>query len=143
MRRLNGRTLAGLLVTVAAARAQTAFTWEQIKAKFEAANPTLQAARAGIDESRASEITAYLRPNPDFGFSTDGTQLSPYFGVWQPFARTQVSPSLSYLHERQQKRELRRDQAKESTAVTESTYSDQERNLLFNLRSGFVQVLQS
>jgi outer membrane protein, heavy metal efflux system len=143
MRRLNGRTLAGLLVTVVAARAQTTFTWEQIKEKFEAANPTLQAARAGVDESRAAEITAFLRPNPDFGFSTDGTQLSPYFGVWQPFAGTQVSPSISYLHERQQKRELRRDQAKESTAVTESTYSDQERNLLFNLRSGFVQVLQS
>jgi cobalt-zinc-cadmium efflux system outer membrane protein len=47
------------------------------------------------------------------------------------------------LHERQHKRELRRDQAKESTAVTESTYSDQERGLLFTLRSAFVQTLQA
>lgn len=143
MRRLDGRTLAGLLVTMAAARAQTALTWEQIKERFQAANPTLQAARAGIDESRAAEITAYLRPNPDLTLSTDGTQLSRYEGVWRPFAGTQYGPAVSYLHERQYKRELRRDSAKESTAITESTYSDQERSLLFNLRSAFVQVLQS
>ncbi|HEV2198346.1 MAG TPA: TolC family protein [Bryobacteraceae bacterium] len=143
MRRLDGRTLAGLLVTMAAARAQTTFTWEQIKERFQAANPTLQAARAGIDESRAAEITAYLRPNPDLTLSTDGTQLARYEGVWRPFAGTQYGPAVSYLHERQYKRELRRDSAKESTAITESTYSDQERSLLFNLRSAFVQVLQS
>jgi outer membrane protein, heavy metal efflux system len=35
---------------------------------------------------------------------------------------------------------LRRDQAKESTAIAESTYLDQERGLLFNLRSAFVNV---
>lgn len=144
MRRLNGRTLAGLLVAMAAARAQTPFTWEQIKAKFEAANPTLQAARAGIDESRAAEVTAYLRPNPDFTESTDGTQLtrSPE-GIWRPFAGTQFTQAVSYLHERQRKRELRRDQAKQSTTVAESTYLDQERSLMFNLRNAFVQVLQS
>jgi len=123
--------------------AQTGFTWQQIKDKFAATNPTLKAAQLNIDESRAAEITAYLRPNPDFTFSTDGTQISRYEGVWRPFTGTQFSPGISYLHERQQKRELRRDQAKESTAVTESTYLDQERGLVFNLRSAFVQVLQA
>src|SRR5271155_1904455 len=123
--------------------AQTAFNWQQIKDKFEAANPTLKAVQLNIDESRAAEITAYLRPSPDFSLSTDGTQLSRYQGVWRPFAGTQFAPGLSYLHERQQKRELRRDQAKESTTIAESTYLDQERNLVFNLRSAFVQVLQS
>jgi outer membrane protein, heavy metal efflux system len=122
---------------------QTPLTWEQIKAKFETANPTLKANQLNIDESRAAEITAFLRPNPDFGLSTDGTQLSRYEGVYRPFSGTQFSPSISYLHEREHKRELRRDQARESTAVAESTYLDQQRNLLFSLRNGFVQALQA
>ncbi len=41
------------------------------------------------------------------------------------------------------KRELRREAAKKSTAVAESAYLDQERNLMFNLRSAFVQTLQA
>jgi len=136
--------IAGLLpVMVFAQTAATAFTWQQIKDKFRAANPTLKAAQLNIDESRAAEITAYLRPNPDFAFSTDGTQISRYQGVWRPFAGTQFSPNISYLHERQHKRELRRDQAKESTTVAESTYLDQERGLVFNLRSAFIQTLQA
>ena len=111
----------------------------------EAANPTLKAAHLNVDESRAAEITAYLRPNPGFTFSTDGTQIWPYDvnGIWRPFAGTQFLTGFSYLHERDHKRELRRDQAKESTAVAESTYLDQERNLLFNLRNAFVQSLQA
>jgi cobalt-zinc-cadmium efflux system outer membrane protein len=130
-------------IPVATLSAQTALSWQQIKDKFEAANPTLKAAQFNVDESRAAEITAYLRPNPDFTFSVDGTQLTPYEGVYRPFAGTQFSPAISYLHERQHKRELRRNQAKESTAVAESTYQDQERGLVFTLRSAFVQTLQA
>jgi len=123
--------------------AQTALTWTQIREKFEASNPTLQANRLNIDESRAAEITAYLRPNPDFSVATDGTQLTRYQGVWRPFAGTQISPGISYLHEREQKRELRRDQARESTTIAESSYQDAARGLLFNLQSAFVNVLQA
>jgi outer membrane protein, heavy metal efflux system len=123
--------------------AQTALSWQQIKEKFAAANPTLKAAQLNIDESRAAEITAFLRPNPDFSLSADGTQLTRYEGVYRPFAGTQISPAVSYLQERQNKRELRLDQAKQSTTIAESTYLDQERNLVFNLRSAFVQVLQA
>src|SRR5580704_5510125 len=56
--------------------AQNPLTWEQIKAKFETANPTLKANRLNIDESRAAEITAYLRPNPDLSLTADGFQIS-------------------------------------------------------------------
>jgi cobalt-zinc-cadmium efflux system outer membrane protein len=126
-----------------AVHAQTICTWDQIKEKFEVANPTLKAAKDNIEESKAAEITAYLRPNPDFGLSADGTQLTPYEGIYRPFAGTQLSPSISYLHERQHKRELRRDQAKESTTIAETTYFDNERGLVFTLRSAFVQVLQA
>jgi len=138
---------AGLLPAVLSA--QTTFSWQQIKDKFEAANPTLKAAHLNIDESRAAEITAYLRPNPDLTGTID--QLNPFAkipsatgqDVYRPFANAFPFGSVSYLHERQHKRELRRDQAKESTAITESTYLDQERGLLFNLRSAFVQLLQA
>jgi cobalt-zinc-cadmium efflux system outer membrane protein len=120
------------------------FTWEQLRDRFEQANPTLRANKLNIDESREAEITAYLRPNPDRTISTDGTQLFPDLdGHYRPFSGTQFAPAVSYLHERQHKRELRRDQAKESTAVAESTYQDQDRNLVFNLRNAFVQALQA
>ena len=122
---------------------QTALTWQQVEDRFEAANPTLRAAQINIDESRAAEITAFLRPNPNFTLSADGTQLTPYHGVYQPFTGTQISPEVDYLHERDHKRELRRDTARESTAITESQYLDQKRNLVFNLRSAFVQTLQA
>jgi outer membrane protein, heavy metal efflux system len=47
------------------------------------------------------------------------------------------------LHEREHKRELRLESAKESTGIAASAYSDQERTLLFNLRNAFVQTLQA
>jgi cobalt-zinc-cadmium efflux system outer membrane protein len=122
---------------------QQAYTWDQIREKFRNTNPTLKAAQVNVDESRATEITAYVRPNPDFTLSTDGTQLTPFEGVWRPFAGTQFSTSFAYLHERNHKRELRRDSARQATVIAESTYSDQERNLLFTLRNAFVQALQA
>jgi len=124
--------------------AQTALTWEQVKRQFEAANPTLMATQASIDESRAAEITAYLRPNPDFSLTVDGVQVGTTgAGLWRPLSGVFETPSISYLHERRHKRELRRDSARESTAIAESSYTDEERNLLFNLRTAFVQTLQA
>lgn len=119
------------------------FSWAELKAKFEATNPTLKAAQDNIDESRAEEVTAYLRPNPDFGLTADGFQVSRNQGVWQPFSGVFESPSVSYLHERRHKRELRLESAKQTTDVTISQYTDQERGLIFNLRNSFVQVLQA
>jgi cobalt-zinc-cadmium efflux system outer membrane protein len=123
--------------------AQTTFTWQQIVQKFETTNPTMKANQLNIDESRAAEITAYLRPNPDFNISSDGFQVSSSNGIYRPLSGIVVVPSISYLHEREHKRELRRDQAKENTAIAETTFLDQERNLLFNLHSAFVNVLQA
>jgi cobalt-zinc-cadmium efflux system outer membrane protein len=120
-----------------------AYTWQQIKERFEAVNPTLIAARANIDEARASEITASLRPNPDFSLSTDGFQLAPNLGIWRPLSGVVLTPSISYTHERQHKRELRVESAKKSTAIAESSFADIERGLLFNLRNAFVGVLQA
>ena len=119
------------------------FTWQQIRDRFEATNPTLLADKLNIDESKAQEITAFLRPNPTFSLSVDGTQIAPDKGVWRPFAGTFETPSISYLHERQHKRELRLESAKKGTVIAESSHADLERSLLFNLRSAFVSALQA
>jgi cobalt-zinc-cadmium efflux system outer membrane protein len=117
--------------------------WGELKAKFEASNSDLKADALGVDETKAQEITAHLRPNPQFTFSTDGTQGVPYHGVWQPLSGTQYQNNLSYLIERQHKRELRLDTAKEATRVAEFNHQDRERNLLFTLRAAYVQTLQA
>src|SRR5271156_1552263 len=134
---------AGLMLTGKLANAQSGYTWEQIKSKFETANPTLQADEINVQEMKAGEITAYLRPNPQFTLLTDGTQIARYQGVWKPTAGTQLSPNFSYLHEREHKRELRLESAQEGTQIATSQHQDLERNLLFNLRAAFVQTLQA
>jgi cobalt-zinc-cadmium efflux system outer membrane protein len=132
---------AALLTSFACA--QETLTWEQVKAKFEAANSALKADEINVEEMKAEEITAFLRPNPQFTAATDGTQLAPHSGVWQPLVGTQYQGNFSYLHERQHKRELRLESAKEGTQITASQHEDLERNMLFSLRSMFVQTLSA
>src|SRR5579862_294328 len=69
--------IALLIVVLAspAANAQQAWTWDQVKAKFITANPALKADALNVDEMKAEEVTAFLRPNPQLTFATDGTQL--------------------------------------------------------------------
>jgi len=144
MLRLHNFVLLALLTFGASlASAQQALTWEEVRQRFEQNNPTLLADKLSVDESRAEEITAYLRPNPQFSLLADGTQISPYKGVWRPFAGTYESPSISYLHERRHKRELRLESAKKGTLIAESTHADLERTLLFTLRGAFVSTLQA
>ncbi|MGA7317337.1 MAG: TolC family protein, partial [Silvibacterium sp.] len=135
----------GLFMATALAKsgfAQRAMTWQEVRDKFEAANPTLQAGQIGIDESRAQEITAYLRPNPNLSLIAD--QIDPFNGgpPHGSFAYLLAVASVSYLHERQHKRELRLESAQEATKIAVSSQSDLDRALLFNLRSAFVQTLQ-
>jgi cobalt-zinc-cadmium efflux system outer membrane protein len=124
------------------APAPTPLTWEQVRQRFAQNNPTLLAGKLGLDESKAQEITAFLRPNPNFTLSTDGTQIARYRGVWQPFTGTQFSTNFSYLHERQRKRELRLESAQRATGIATSGQADLERTLVFGLRMAFVQTLQ-
>lgn len=120
---------------------QKPLTWEEAKQAFLSNNPALRAAKIGIEESRAEEITAFLRPNPDLTISVD--QLNPFTGnPYQPFANTLPLVSGSYLHEREHKRELRRESARGATTIAASQLDDQERTLLFDLRTAFVQALE-
>lgn len=147
MQRHTWRLSIGLLFAAGCA-AQTAhppraLTWQETEEEFRKNNPTLLAGQQTIAEARADEITAYLRPNPDLTLSTDGTQIAPHRGIWQPFAGTFFTPSVSYLHERDHKRELRLAVAREGTAIAVSAQNDLERNLLYNLRDAFIRVLQA
>jgi cobalt-zinc-cadmium efflux system outer membrane protein len=128
--------------------AQQSLTWEQVKAKFEASNPALRADAFGVDEMKAAEITAFLRPNPQVGLSGDGLQIAPHtvpgLGThWLPLTGTQLVPSINYLHERERKRELRLESAKQGTQISASEHEDLKRNLLFDLRSQFVETLEA
>jgi cobalt-zinc-cadmium efflux system outer membrane protein len=123
------------------ASGQDAWTWQKVRERFEASNATLLADKLSIDESQAQEITAFLRPNPTFTVLADGTQVAPDRGVWRPLRGTFESPGISYVHERQRKRELRLESAKKGTLMVESSHADVERTLLFNLRGAFVSTL--
>jgi outer membrane protein, heavy metal efflux system len=125
------------------ASAQQALTWDQVKARFESANPALKADALSVDEMRAEEVTAFLRPNPQFTASADGTQIVPHDGVWQPLKGTYFVPTFSYLHEREHKRELRLESAQEGTRIAESQHQDLKRTLEFTLRAAFVSTLQA
>jgi len=159
MRRILGRNLfwiafAGMVAAAAAqqnaspsasqpAPAMHAWTWDNVKDRFEQNNPTLLAGKLNIDELKADELTAHFRPNPNLALLSD--QIDP-FNVGPdhgPFAYWLPSATISYLHERAHKRELRTESAKKATAIGVSQQSDLERNLLFSLRSAFVQILQA
>jgi outer membrane protein, heavy metal efflux system len=119
------------------------WTWDEVKNRLELNNPTLLAGKLNISEFQADELTAHLRPNPQLtllGDQIDPFQSGPSHG---PFAYFLPSATVTYLHERAHKRELRTDAAKKATAVAISQQDDLERGLLFNLRSAFVQTLQA
>ena len=107
--------------------AQQGFTWEQVRDKFESSNPTLRAGEINVAESRAQEITAFLRPNPEVAATLDQVGNTVSGSI---FSASNMVTSFSYLHERQGKRELRRDSAQKGTAIAESSKEDQ-RNALF------------
>jgi len=124
------------------AQAQRALTWDELKARFESDNPTLRAGKLGVDEFRAQETTADLRPNPNLALTVD--QINPFAGgpPHSTFGSLLTVAAASYLHERRHKRELRLESAKGATEIAEDTQADLERTLLFTLRMAFVQALQ-
>ncbi|MBO0912366.1 MAG: TolC family protein [Acidobacteria bacterium] len=136
-------TGAGFAQAPAGPPAPQPLTWQNVRDRFRARNPTLLADALNVEESRAEEITANLRPNPNLTLTADGTQIAPNRDVWKPLAGTFVSPGVSYLIERRRKRQLRLESAKQGTRIADFSHSDLERTLLFNLRSAFVSALQA
>jgi cobalt-zinc-cadmium efflux system outer membrane protein len=127
----------------AVAQTPAPMTWEQVRQRFEQTNPTLLAGRLNIDESKAQEITAFLRPNPNLSLSLD--QINPFNGgPPHTCCETLLTvAAFTYLHERNRKRELRLESAQKGTGIAALTQADLERTLLFGLRSAFVSTLQA
>jgi len=141
---LSGRAVVMAFLAVSARiSAQQALTWDQVKSRFESVNPELKADALGVDETRAEQITANLRPNPTLTVALDGTQIAPNNGVWQPLKGTDVVPTLSYLHERRHKRELRLQSAQQATSIAAAQHDDLKRTLEFTLHTAFVNTLQA
>src|ERR1017187_1438356 len=85
------------LAVPAGAFAQKSLTWQQVKDQFQATNPTLLAGRIGIDEAKAQETTAYLRPNPDMTTTFD--QIAPFNGnPYRPFGSALPLVSASHRY---------------------------------------------
>jgi len=135
-----GCVLVGVAATGAIAQTPTQLTWDTIRDRFRDSNPALQAGRLEIDESRAAEVTAGLRPNPQWSVTLDQIGNTDEGNA---FSASNMYTAVSYLHERNHKRELRRDTAGRATEIAASTEAELERNLLFTLRSAFIQVLQA
>jgi cobalt-zinc-cadmium efflux system outer membrane protein len=123
--------------------AQTSLTWVDVRARFESNNPTLQAGEIGINESRAQELSAFLRPNPQLTLGADVINLFESPPGSGRFDNMLNVASVSYLRERSHKRELRRTSAVGATAIAVSMQADLDRNLLFTVRGSFVQLLQA
>ena len=106
-------------------------------------NHQLRAQRLNVDMSKADEITAALKPNPNF-LSTN--ELFPVFTPSQltrdNFVNNQnFVQSVTYLFERGGKREKRTEVARDTTSVAAATAVDAERQLAFQTEQAFINVL--
>ncbi|MBZ5675029.1 MAG: TolC family protein [Acidobacteriia bacterium] len=102
-------------------------------------NQALRAQRLNIDQSKAGEITASLKPNPVLGNLVD---TIPIFSPQTIRLQTQIyEETLSYTVERGGKREKRVAVAKDNTDVAAKTVTDNERQLRFQVVQAFINVL--
>jgi len=127
---------------IADSSAQQPFTWGEVRERFRQNNPNLLAGQLNIEENRALEVTAGLRPNPELSVVSD---QFPIFNS-RPLAALgnfQLTPTLSQLIERRNKRQLRVASARLGTQVASTDQLDLERNLTFSLRDAFNRVLQA
>ena len=121
----------------------TVLSWEQIRTRFLAQNPSVLAGQITIEQSKANEVTAGLRPNPQFNLSADGFQLTPSAGTWRPLTGIVLTPGVSQLIERQNQRGKRVDSARLATSGAGSDQEDLQRTLLFAVRTAYLNTLQA
>jgi cobalt-zinc-cadmium efflux system outer membrane protein len=108
-----------------------------------ARNQSLQAQRLTIEQARADETTADLKPNINVSFGLAGfTPFTPSSINSDFFANVaSYSAGVSMLFERGSKRGNRLAFAQATTDVTTKTVTDAERQLRFQTAQAFVAVL--
>lgn len=105
-------------------------------------NHNLLATRTVVQQDKAAETTANLRPNPVIVADSD------FLPVFQPGNLSadyldniaQWDLGVSYLFERGKKRQHRLKAAQDQTAVAQSQVADNERTLTYNVASQFINV---
>jgi len=106
-------------------------------------NQSLRAQRLAIDQAKANEITAAIKPNPVF------SNLNEDFPIFNPSDLTlqnlrtnqEFTDSVTYTIERGGKRMDRVAVARDNTDVTVKTIADNERQLRFQVAQAFINVL--
>lgn len=129
----------GPAVRVAMAQAPALISMDDAIRIALAYNQSLRAQRTTVDQSKAGEITAGLKPNPVFSTLVD---TIPIFSPQTIRFSTQIySEGLSYTVERGGKREQRVEVAKDNTDVSVKTVADNERQLRFQVAQAFINML--
>ncbi|MGC2297446.1 MAG: TolC family protein [Acidobacteriaceae bacterium] len=142
----TGITLA-LCLAVTVARSQTPapsplpaaapLTLAQVLDIARAKNPSLLSAEQHVDATKAAEVTAGLRQNPNFTISGADINL-PASNPASPYS---YAANVTRLFERGQKRRWRLDSARATTDVTRSQYNDQVRQTVLQIRNAFTNML--
>ena len=106
-------------------------------------NQAMRAQRLNVDQSRANEVTAGLRPNLVFTSLNQGFPVfDPSQLTWDYVANSQTfTQGVSYLFERGGKRDKRIQVAQDTTDLTSRTVADAERQLRFQVAQAFIGVL--
>ena len=141
MKRL--RTLFACVALSSLAMAQgpaNGLTLQQVLEKLKTQSPTLAAARAHLEATKANQVTAALRPNPVLSSANQD------FNIFNPsqfdIANGQeFTDSMTWLIERGNKRRARITSATLETVVAEENLRDTLRQLEFAAKSAFVAML--
>jgi cobalt-zinc-cadmium efflux system outer membrane protein len=112
----------------------TTLTLAQALSLADTANPTVRAKEFEVQAVGANEITAGLRPNPTANF------LAEQFGSGN-VAETQYTFSVGQPIELGGKRQRRIDSAKAATKITGFELADLKRQLVFQVKKSFTDVL--
>ena len=132
-----GFLLAWLCAAVAAGQPTAPLTLQQTLDMARAKNPTLLSGQQHVIATKANEITAGLRQNPNFTISGADVSL-PANNPSSPY--TYVG-NVNRLFERGEKRRWRLDIARGTTDVTQSQYKDSERQTVLQVKQAFTNML--
>jgi cobalt-zinc-cadmium efflux system outer membrane protein len=136
----NVGCLLGILFAGTTLLAQTPtapLTLEQALSLARARNPTLLSGQQHVTATRASEITAGLRQNPNFTIAGSDVTL-PANNPASPYS---YSANVSRLFERGEKRRWRLDISHATSDVTLSQYKDTERQTILQVKQAFTNML--
>ena len=132
---LVGALLSG--VPMQAQAPQPPLTLQQALDMARVRNPNLLSGQQHVTATKANEITAGLRQNPNFTLSGANVSL-PANNPSSPY--TYVG-NVNRLFERGEKRRWRLDIAHATTDVTQSQYKDSERQTILAVKQAFTQML--